>query len=213
LLAIFEDYKSISMRIFKTLKRIFRILFVPLREWKGIAAESEPLGAIIKYYAWPLIVLGAVVKVVSIYIDFTDNSNLAQFKIPFIFTMLLFNMLTPIFVILLGGLMIGKIARIMGAGTHPQSASRLLIYSYTPLFFATISVNTGLNFQYVGLISIYSVVLFWLGIDPMLHLPSERKLGFLIFSVAVLCFLFFIITLFIRIAINLLYPEGVVLFL
>ena len=201
------------MRLFKTLKRMFRILFVPVREWHNIAGESEPLGSIIKYYVWPLIVLSAVVRVVSIYLDFTDNDDLAQFKIPFIFTMLLFNMLAPIFVILLGGLMIGKIGKSMGASTHHQSSYRLLIYSYTPLFFSTILINTGLNLQYLGLISIYSIVLFWLGIEPVLHLPSERKLGFLILSVMVLCFLFFVVTLFIRLAINLLYPEGVVLFL
>ncbi|NWJ50179.1 MAG: hypothetical protein HXX14_04885 [Bacteroidetes bacterium] len=201
------------MRLFKTLKRMFRILFVPLKEWQGIAVDSEPLGTIIKYYAWPLIVLSAIVKVVSIYLDFTNDSNLTQFKVPFIFTMLFFNLLAPIFVILLGGVMIGKIGRSMGATTHPQSSSRLLIYSYTPLFFATILINTGLNSQYLGLISIYSIVLFWLGIEPMLQLPSDRKLGFLILSIMILCFLFFVVTLFIRLAINLLYPEGVVLFL
>ncbi len=201
------------MRLFKTLKRIVRIIIVPLKEWQGIAVESEPLGVIIKYYAWPLIVLSAVAKAVSIYLNFTDNADLAQFKIPFVFTMLLFDMLGPISVLLLGGLMIGKIGRSMGATSHQQLSYSLLIYSYTPLFFSTILINTGLNLQYLGLISIYSIVLFWLGIEPMLHLPSERKLGFLIISVMVLSFLFFAMTLLIRVAINLLYPEGVVLFL
>jgi len=201
------------MRLFKTLKRIFRILIVPLKEWHNIALDDETLGTIIKYYAWPLIVLSAVVRVASIYLDFTDNADLAQFKIPFIITMLLFNMLEPLFVILLGGLLIGKIGKMMGATTHHPSSFRLLIYSYTPLFFSTILINTVLNLQYLGLISIYSIVLFWLGIEPMLHLPTERKLGFLILSIMVLCFLFFGITVFTRVAINLLYPEGVVLFL
>lgn len=201
------------MRLFKTLKRMFRILFVPLREWQGIAVDSEPLGIIIKYYAWPLIVVSAVVRVVSIFLEFTNSSDLAQFKIPFIITMLLFNLLAPLFVIYLGSLIIGKIGKAMGSSAKHHSSFRLLIYSYTPIFLATILINTNLNSQYLGLISIYSIILFWLGIDPILHLPSERKLGFLIFSVMALCFLFFVVTMFIRLAINLLYPEGVVLFL
>lgn len=192
---------------------MFRILFVPLREWKGIANDSEPLEAIIKYYAWPLIVISAVVKAFSLYFGFAENSELDQFKIPFILTMLLFNMIAPMFVILLGGLMIGKVGKALGASLHNPSSFRLLIYSYTPLFFATILINTGLHIEYLGLISIYSIILFWLGIDPVLHLPSDRKLGFLIISVMILCFLFFVVTAFIRLVINLLYPEGVVLFL
>lgn len=201
------------MRLIKTLKRMFRILFIPMPEWRGIAADSEPLWKIIKYYAWPLIVISAVVKAVDLYLNFAENSNLTQFKVPFILTVLLFNMIVPLFVILLGGLMIGKMGRVMGADTHHHSSFSLLIYSYTPIFFSTILLNIGLDLQFLGMIGIYAIVLFWLGIDPMFHLPTERKMGFLLLSVLILCFLFFVITMVLRLAINLLYPEGVVLFL
>jgi hypothetical protein len=201
------------MQLIKTLKRFIRILFIPLKEWHGIADDSEPLGKIIKYYAWPFIVVSAVVETISLYVRFAENSTLAQFKIPFILTILFFNMVAPIFVILSGGLMIGRISKAMGADANRHSSFRLLIYSYTPLFISTILINAGSNIQYLGLISLYAIVIFWLGMDPILHLPSDRKPGFLIVSIMVLCFLFFVITMFIRLAINLLYPEGVVLFL
>lgn len=204
------------MRIFKTLKRIIRILVVPLREWPSIVNESESIVLIIKYYAWPFIVLGALIKTGIVFLKFTDEVNLIQFKIPFSLTVLLFNMLVPLFVIIVGGSLIGYLSKKMGASGQKNDAFRLLIYSYTPVFIASILINAEIStqyLQYIGLISIYSAVLFWMGIGPVLQIPSERKFGFLILSAMILSFLYFITMFISRISINLLYPDGVILFL
>ena len=204
------------MRIFRTIKRIIRILIVPLREWPLIVKESESISLIIKYYAWPLIVLGALIKAVIVFMKFTDEVNLIQFRIPFTLTVLLFNMVIPLFVIMVGGSLIGHLSKRMGGAGQKKSAFRLLIYSYTPVFIAVMLINAEFQNQYlhnIGLISIYSVLLYWMGIEPLLQIPSEHKLGFLILSAMILSFLFFIMMFISRIAINLLYPEGVMLFL
>lgn len=204
------------MRIFRTLKRIIRILIVPLREWPLIVKESESISLIIKYYAWPLIVLGALIKAGKVFLKFTDEVNLIQFRIPFSLTVLLFNMVAPLFVILVGGSLIKYLSKRMGASGHKNGAFRLLIYSYTPVFLVTMLINAEIQMQYlqyIGLISIYSAVLYWMGMGPVLQIPSERKFGLLIFSTMILSFLYFIMMFISRIAINLLYPEGVILFL
>ena len=204
------------MRIFRTLKRIIRILILPKREWISIATESEPIGLIIKYYAWPFIVLSALIKAGSVFVKFTNDVNLVQFKIPFSLTILLFYMIVPLFVILVGGTVISRFSKYIGGSGSKHGALRLLIYSYTPVFLTTLFMNTELHIQYLqyfGLIGIYAVVLFWLGMEPVLHIPTERKFNLLIFSTMLLVFLFFIMMFIIRFSINLLYPEGVVLFL
>jgi len=204
------------MRIFRTIKRLVRILFVPKHEWVSIANESESIGLIIKYYAWPFIVLGALIKAGSVFMKFTNEADLIQFKIPFSLTILLFYMIVPLFVLLIGGSLINRYSQSIGATSHKHGALRLLIYSYTPVFIATILINTESHiqyFQYVGVISVYAVVLFWLGMKPMLNLPSDNRFRLLIFSAMTLVFLFFVILFVIRITINLLYPEGVILFL
>jgi hypothetical protein len=204
------------MRILRTLKRLVRILIMPKREWVSIADESESIGLIIKYYAWPFIVLGALIKAGSVFVKFTNEADLIQFKVPFSLTILLFYMAVPLFVLLVGGSLISRYGKSIGAWGHKNGTLRLLIYSYTPVFIATILMNTESHlqyFQYIGLISIYSVRLFWLGMRPVLQISSERKFGFLIFSAMTLLFLFFVIMLVIRISLNLLYPEGVILFL
>ena len=204
------------MRIFRTLKRIIRILIIPLREWPLIVKEFESIVLIIKYYAWPLIVLGALIKAGKVFLKFTDEVNLNQFKIPFSLTVLLFNMLVPLFVIIVGGSLISHLSKRMGASGQKNGAFRLLIYSYTPVFLATILINAEIHTPYlhnIGLISIYSVALFWMGIGPVLEIPSERKFSFLILSTMILSFLYFIMMFISRISINLLYPDGVILFL
>jgi hypothetical protein len=204
------------MRLFRTLKRIVRILILPKKEWVSIALEFEPIGLIIKYYAWPFIVLGALIKSGSVFYKFTTDLNLIQFKIPFSLTILLVYMIIPLFVLLAGGMLIHRIGKSMGASGQKNNALRLLIYSYTPVFLATLLINAEIHIQYIqyfGLFSIYSLVLFWLGMEPMLHIPSERKFGLLIFSAMILSFLFFILMFATRISINLLYPEGVARFL
>jgi hypothetical protein len=204
------------MRIFRTLKRIIRILIVPLREWPLIVKESESISLIIKYYAWPLIVLGALIKAGNVFLKFTDEVNLIQFRIPFSLTVLLFNMVAPLFVIIVGGSLIKHLSKIMGASGQKNGAFRLLIYSYTPVFLVTMFINAEIQtqyLQYIGLISIYAAVLYWMGMGPVLQIPSERKFGLLIFSAMILSFLFFIMVFVSRISINLLYPEGVMLFL
>jgi hypothetical protein len=189
---------------------------VPKQEWVSIANESEPIGLIIKYYAWPFIVLGALIKAGSVFMKFTNAADLIQFKIPFSLTILLFYMIVPLFVLLIGGSLINRYSQSIEATSHKNGALRLLIYSYTPVFIATILINTESHiqyFQYVGVISVYAVVLFWLGMKPMLNLPSDQRFRLLLFSTMTLVFLFFIILLVIRISINILYPEGVILFL
>ena len=204
------------MRMFRTVKQLILILILPRREWTSIAKDFEPITLIIKYYAWPFIVIGAVLKAVTVFLKFTDDANLSQFKIPFSLTILLFSMIAPLFVIFVGGSLIGRISKSMGALGKKKSAFRLLIYSCTPVFLVTIFFNADIQiqyFQYVGLFSIYSVVLFWLGMEPVLELPSEHKFRLLILSLVILSFSFFIMMFIIRISINLLYPEGVILFL
>ena len=204
------------MRIFSTLKRFFRILFLPRREWISIDNDFESIKLIIKYYAWPFIVLSAVLKAVTVFLKFSDEAILSQFKIPFSLTILLFSMLAPLFVILVGGSLIGRISKSMGGAGKKNNAYRLLIYSCTPIFLVMILVNADLHIQYVqymGLFSIYSAVLFLLGVKPLLELPSEHKFGLLIYASMILSFLFFIVMFITRISINLLYPEGVILFL
>jgi len=204
------------MRIFRTIKRIVRILFVPKREWVSIANESESIGLIIKYYAWPFIVLGALIKAGSVFLKFTNEADLIQFKIPFSLTILLFYMIVPLFVLIVGGAIIERFSKSIGATGNKNGALRLLIYSYTPVFIATIFINTGSHiqyFQYAGVISSYAVFLFWMGITPMLHILPERKYKLIVFSTLTLVFLFFIIMFILRITLNLLYPEGVILFL
>jgi hypothetical protein len=204
------------MRIFRTIKRLVRILFVPKHEWVSIANESESIGLIIKYYAWPFIVLGALIKAGSVFVKFTNEADLIQFKIPFSLTILLFYMIVPLFVLIVGGAIIDRFSKSIGATGHKHGALRLLIYSYTPVFIATILINTESHlqyFQYVGVISAYAVVLFWMGMTPMLHILPERRFKFLVFSALTLVFLFFVIMFIIRISLNLLYPEGVILFL
>jgi hypothetical protein len=125
-------------------------------------------------------------------------------------------MIVPLFILFVGGSLINRFSKSMGATGQKNGAIRLLIYSYTPLFLTTIVMNIESHLpyiQYFGLISIYSVVLFWLGMEPMLHIPSERKIGLFLFSTLVLSFLVFILMFVIRLTLNLLYPEGVVLFL
>ena len=204
------------MSIFRTIGRCFRILFVPKREWAIIANESESIGLIIKYYAWPFIVLGALIKAGSVFMKFSHEANLIQFRIPFSLTILLFYMIIPLFVLLIGGSLVGHYSKSIGASGHKNGALRLLIYSYTPLFLATLVMNAESHIpyiQYVGVISVYAVVLFWLGMEPVLHLPAERRLRLLLFSAITLSFFFFLILLIVRVTLNLLYPEGVILFL
>jgi len=204
------------MSIFRTLKRLILILILPRREWVLIAKEFESITLIIKYYAWPFIVLGAVLKAVTVFLKFTDEANLSQFKIPFSLTVLLFNMVAPLFVILVGGSLIGCISKSMGATGKKNAAFRLLIYSYTPVFLVTILINADIQIQYLqyfGLFSIYSAILFWLGMEPVLELPLGNKFRLLIFSTMILSFLYFIMMFITRISINLLYPEGVIFFL
>ena len=204
------------MRIFRTIKRIIRILILPNREWALIDAESESIGLIIKYYAWPFIVLAALIKAGSVFIKFTNDVNLIQFKIPFSLTILLFYMIVPLFVIMVGGTLIGHLSKAIGGSGHKNGALRLVIYSYTPVFLTTLFMNAETHhqtFQYVGIIGIYAVVLFWLGMEPMLHVQQEKKLKLLIISAMLFAFLYFIMMFVTRLSINLLYPEGVVLFL
>ena len=204
------------MRLFSTLKRLVRILFIPKREWISIANESESIDLIIKHYAWPFIVVAALIKTGSVFLKFTQEADLFQFRFPFSMTILLFYMIVPLFVLLIGGSLINQYNKSMGATGKKNGALRLLIYSCTPLFLAAIVMNTDSHLpyiQYFGLISIYSVVLFWWGIEPMLHIPAERKLGLMLFAAVVLSFLLFVIMFILRITLNLLYPEDVVLFL
>jgi len=92
-LTIFGKLKLHGMRLFSTLKRLVRILFIPKREWVSIAHESESIDLIIKYYAWPFIVVGALIKTGSVFLKFTQEADLFQFRFPFSMTILLFLIL------------------------------------------------------------------------------------------------------------------------
>jgi hypothetical protein len=161
------------------IERAKNILMSPRAEWARIATESTGLGALLTGYVLPLAAIGALAGVIGSMLFLGMLFGTAGL-IPAIAGAVLSVGITLVSVFLCG-LLVNALASSFGSQPNQTRANQLAAYSFT----ASLIGSWGAIIPFLGWLfalagGIYSIVLFYMGLSPMMQTPEDKRVLFTI---------------------------------
>ncbi len=169
------------------------ILADPARAWARIENETDDPAYLLTTYVALLALVPAVSGFIGACVVGTIVPGVGAVRAP-IFDGLfgaVFGYVTTYATILLLGLLIDAVAPRFGGRRDFDSAFKLAVYSYTPVWLAGVSLLApGLRF--LGLTGFYGVYILWRGLPRLMKIPAGRVPRYAAAIVAGACALTFI---------------------
>lgn len=159
--------------------RAHRILADPSAEWIKIESEGGDAAYLLTSYVARLALIPAIFGFIGACVVGVVEPEKGTVRAPIfdgLFGAVLGYVLTCATVLVLG-LLIHALAPLFRGQRNFDSAFKLAVYSYTPVWLAGIFLLApGLRF--LGLLGLYGIYLLWVGLPQMMKVPAASVLGF-----------------------------------
>lgn len=155
------------------------ILADPAAEWVKIEQESGDAAYLLTGYVAVLALIPAIFGFVGACIVGAVTPGAETVRAPILDGLFgaVFGYVATCATVLVLGLVIDLLAPIFGGRRDFDSAFKLAVYSYTPVWLAGVFLLApGLRF--LGLTSLYGVYLLWIGLPQLMKSPQPKVLGY-----------------------------------
>jgi len=170
--------------------KAMRISLLPSIEWKAIRDEKETPKELMWNFAFPIILFSAVGRDIGLF--FVAKSVLGYSLNLAI--LLLFNLISwvliPYLLIMFAVYLINFSLPKLGIDTDYLHILKLVVYTFTPLFIVTFFVYLHPLLRIlipIGLyvFIVYTLFVFWYGVEELFDFTLEKKLRFIIITIIV----------------------------
>ena len=178
------------MKIKELFIQAMRVSLIPSVEWKAIKIEQETPKELMWHFAFPIILFSAIGRDIGL---FFVASAVLGYSLNLAILML-FNLLSwvaiPYILILAAAYMLNFTLPKLGIDTDYLRILKLVVYTFTPLFIVTFFVYLHPLLRILIPIGIYVFIaytfyIFWYGVQEMFDITLEKKLRFIITTIAV----------------------------
>lgn len=180
------------------LDRILLLFKQPKKEWAIIFHEYTSVKDLMIRYVLPLAGIAAFAVLLGYGWIGTHYGAMHMNGFGLGIVLAINHFIEDVGSILLGGYLVNALASYHRAEQNMEKSMQLIAYSYTPVFVGSI-FNLIPSIAFVGnLISLYGIVLLYLGLTPMTMVPKNKKTTYFI----LILFAIFIIKLLIGYVLN-----------
>ena len=167
------------------IERAKNILVTPKTEWLVIDTESATPGSLLTGYVIPMALIGAVAAFIGygfIGVSYFGirvagiNWGIAQAVMLFLGSILGYFICTYV---------IDALAPSFGSDKNINKSAQLVVYANTAAWVAGI-FHILPSLAILGILGLYSVYLFWIGVPVMKKTPEDKKVGYVIVSAIVI---------------------------
>lgn len=160
------------MNISFVLSRILNILLKSENEWEAIESEDFSKNLILLRFVFPLLALVSV----SVFIGVITIDS--QYTIQQAILFALVNFMLSVADIYISAWLVTFFSRNYESVTDNMQSFKLVVYSSVPAYIAGFIANLNYRLVFFSFFGLYSVYLFWTGLDFLLKTPRNRKLAF-----------------------------------
>ena len=168
---------KLTMNLNKVVTRTINLFRSPISEWRKIKLDDQEPKRIFLTYLFPLLLIGCFFKLAGCFLSTADYS-LINALVVFISYFVI-----SISIIYASSWLINEILPKFKTKKDFKSIFKLVSFSSFPsiLFIGISALHPSLVF--INLVSLYSVVLFWIGTPVIIDIPKEFKIGFTLISI------------------------------
>jgi hypothetical protein len=168
--------------------RVKNILMNPADEWRVIAGESTDVTALLRDYAAPLAAIPALCRWIG--------NSLFGVGIVRGFASAIVSWALSLVGAWIAAAVIEKLAPTFQSRGDTTQALKLVVYASTPIWIAGVLNLVPALGVLIVLAAIYAIYLFYLGLPPVMHTPTNQVLPFMMVSAVVVILVTFIMGLF-----------------
>jgi len=164
------------MNFSKVFYRLINLVRSPNSEWDNIKSENLVIKEVFTSYLLPLLLVGCFLKLTGRFLYLTNyNATHAIFAGISYF-------IISVSVIYASAWIVNEILPKFKCEKQYKNVFKLIAFSSLPsiLLIGISSIHPDLTF--INLFSLYSVVIFWLGVPKLLQISNEFKTGFVLIS-------------------------------
>jgi len=180
--------------------RIRNLLLMPEKAWTAIHAENRPINDIRNSFFFPLITLAGLSAVIGALL-FT-HPRLIIFDSVMLGIRYFFLLLTSTY---LSALILNEITNALDLGKDFVRSFKLIGYSLTPLYICQIISLLFDDLFFIMLLSIYSLYIFWIGMEKMLAPPEHKKMALVVSTWVSFMIIYLVISKILEVAISVFY--------
>ena len=164
------------------IKRATNIIVKPVDEWQVIKNEASDKKQVIMNYALPVIAVVAIASLIGGFIF----PRFYQISVSYQILSAVIAFIVPFAGLYISAIVINELAPSFGSKKDINAAFKLVIYSFTASFLASIVTGLIPPLFFIGIFGLYSIYLLWIGITPMMETPENKKVGYVIVSALII---------------------------
>lgn len=167
------------MRINEIYMTTINLVKEPLITWGQIYKENKTKTKLINDFLIPMsILIGLTTLFGNIFGGIVQDS----ISFSYLVASSIISFLIIFLEVYLSGLIIVKLAEHFNPSVDSNKIFNLVIYSHTPVFLSLAFVKIFPQLYFVSLIGLYSIYIYWIGIELFSGFKTERKIIFLLIS-------------------------------
>jgi hypothetical protein len=164
------------------ISRVKNIIISPKTEWDAINNEKIENNSMVINYILPFVLLIAITTLIGGFL----SPRIFGFSISYSLIHAVISLIVGIGSVYLSAYIINELATSFGTEKNLNNAFKLVVYSSTPALLASIVANLHWSLGFLNLFGLYSIYLFWLGIEQVMKTPEDKKIGYVIISFLIL---------------------------
>jgi hypothetical protein len=168
-------------------QRAKNICLTPDSEWPVIAAEATPSRDLIVNYVIPLAAIGAVAGFVGGSLIGQSLGFLGYYRMPLVsgLEMMVFRLIMAVVGVFILSLIVNALAPTFGGEKSSTQALKVVVYSYTPAWVASVLLVLPALGTLTVLAGLYGLYLLYLGLPRLMKAPQDKAIAYT--AVSVVC--------------------------
>jgi len=172
------------------ISKALRISLIPSIQWKEIRIEKETPKELMWNFAFPVILFSAIGRDIGLFLVAKSVLGYSLNLAILLFFNLVSWVVIPYLLILLAAYTLYFSLPKLGIETDYIRILKLVVYTFTPLFIVTFFVYLHPLLRILIPIGIYifiayTLYVFWYGVQEMFDISLEKKLRFIVITIAV----------------------------
>lgn len=159
------------------LREINNIILSPVKAWERIESENRPLSLLRDGYLLPLVILISISAFLGSLL-FTNSELSSVYSLLLSIKCFVLSYAT----IYIAAYIFGEITYPLDLGKNFTKSFKIIVYSITPFLVCQILSRFFESLQFVDILGLYGLYIFWTGSEKLFAPPQYKKMPMLIAS-------------------------------
>jgi hypothetical protein len=178
------------MKLKEIINKAVRVTLIPSHQWKVVRDDVCTAKSLLLEYGFPIILFSAIGRTIGVFFSLQPVLGYSLKLVLVMLVNLAAWVVIPYLIVLAAAYLLNWGLPKLGIENDLVRSIKLVIYTFTPIFIFTFFVYLHPLLRILIPMGIYvfiayTLYVFWYGVRELYEVPLEKKVGLIVFSVAI----------------------------